>query len=200
MKTLLYTGLGVLCAQAVSAQIDSRVIHNYNEFGVGYQYVDADGADGHGVTGGGSVDINNILLGGAANYVWFDDADAEAWSVGAFAGYVVRLMDNHLNIIPRVGVSYNEISVDFGGGGSAVENFVGIAPGITGSYAINNQISVNGGYTYTQDIDDDVDVEAHGFSVGTRVAIAESLGLNLNAFFVEDEGFTGVSAILSWHF
>ena len=44
MKTFIYTAMGLLCASIVVADpIDSKVIHNYNQFGVGYNYVDADG-------------------------------------------------------------------------------------------------------------------------------------------------------------
>ena len=206
MKTIIYAVMGLLCAAAVvAAPIDSTVIHNYTYFGVGYNYVDADDADGHGVVGTVSMDLNNFLVGGGANYTWFsvddfDDVDLESWSAGGFAGYVFRLMDNHINIIPRVGVSYNEASIDFGSFGGDVENFVSIEPGITLSYAINNHISLNGGYTYIQDLDDDIDVEAHTFSVGTRIALAEHLGLDLNAFFEEEQGFSGAAAILSWHY
>ena len=200
MKKLIYTAAGLLCASVLGAAepIDSPVIHNYNQFGVGYNYVEADDVEGHGVVGGFSMDLSTFLLGASANYVWFDDA--EAWSVGGLAGYIVRLMDNHINIIPRVGVSYNEFSFDFGPFGSAVANYVSIEPGVTLSYAINNHISLNGGYTYVQDLDDDIDVEAHTFSLGAAFALAERLGLNVNALFAEEQGFSGATAILSWHF
>ena len=192
--------MGLLCASILVAAepIDSKVIHNYDQFGVGYNYVEADDIDGHGVVGSVSMDLNNFLIGAGANYIWFDDA--ESWSVEGFAGYILRLMENHINIIPRVGVGYNEVSVDLGPFGDADADVVTIRPGITLSYAINNHISLNGGYTYIQDIDGDVDVELHTFSLGTRVAIAENLGVNLDVLFEEEEGFSGVAAILSWHF
>jgi hypothetical protein len=200
MKILVYTAAGLLCASVLVAEpINSPVIHNYNQFGVGYEYVDADGVDGHGVVGTFSADLGNFLLGAGGDYIWYDEFDAESWRATALAGYIVRLMENHINIIPRVGVAYNELSIDAGPFGF-VQNFVSIEPGITLSYAINNRISLNGGYTYVQDIDDDIDVEAHTFSLGGTVALAERLGLNVNGLFEEDEGFTGVTAILSWHF
>src|SRR5688572_17147226 len=203
MKTFIYTALGLLCAGVlVAAPIDSKVIHNYNQFGIGYKYVDAgDDVTGHGVNGTVSVDLSNFLLGAGGNYVWYDEFDAESWSAGGFAGYVLRLMENHINIIPRVGIAYNEISTDAGPFGF-VENVVTLEPGITLSYAINNRISLNGGYTYVQDIEsDDLSFDAaHTFSVGTSIALVERLGLNLNALFEEEQGFSGVTAILSWHF
>ena len=83
-----------------------------------------------------------------------------------------------------------------------VENVVTLEPGVTLSYAINNRISLNGGYTYIQDIEsDDLQFEAaHTFNLGTRVALTENLGLNLHALFEEEQGFSGATAILSWHF
>jgi hypothetical protein len=201
MKTSICTAMGLLCASTLVAAepIDSKVIHNYDQFGVGYTYVERDDLEGHGVIGTLSMDLNNFLIGGGANYIWFDDA--ESWTAGAFAGYILRLMENHINIIPRVGVSYNEVSVDLGPFGDADADFVGIEPGITLSYAINNRVSLNGGYTYIQDIDGDIDdVERHTFSLGTRVAVAENLGLNFDVLFEEEQGFSGVAAILSWHF
>ena len=83
-----------------------------------------------------------------------------------------------------------------------VANVVTLEPGVTLSYAINNRISLNGGYTYIGDItSDDLQFEAaHTFSLGTSIALAERLGLNLNALFEEEQGFSGATAILSWHF
>ena len=202
MKTFICAAAGFLCASILVAAdpIDSKVIHNYNQFGVGYNYVDGDDVDGHGVIGTASVDLNNFLLGGGANYVWFDDA--ESWSVEGFAGYIVRLMENHINIIPRVGVGYNQVSVDLGSFGDVDGDVVTIRPGITLSYAINNHISLNGGYTFVGDIEsDDLQFDsAHTFSVGTSIALVERLGLNLHALFEEEQGFSGATAILSWHF
>ena len=204
MNKLIYTVTGLLCAPSLFADaIDSKVIHNYTEVGVGYKYVDLDDVDGHGVVGGGSIDLNNFLLGVSASYVWLDEGDAEAWRTGAFAGYVVRLMENHLNIIPRIGLSYNEVSVDASGpfDDGGVENFVGLEPGITISYAINNRVSVHGAYTFVGDIEVfDVGTTVHEFTIGTRVALADRLGLNLNGHFADEEGFAGISGILSWHF
>ena|SRR5688572_540658 len=204
MKTFIYTALGLLCAGVlVAAPIDSKVIHNYNQFGIGYKYVDAgDDVTGHGVNGTVSVDLSNFLLGAGGNYVWYDEFDAESWSAGGFAGYILRLMENHINIIPRVGIAYNEVTIDAGPFDFA-EDGATLEPGVTLSYAINNHISLNGGYTYVQDLDDHGDLvweAAHTFSLGTRLAIAERLGLNLNALFAEEQGFSGATAVLSWHF
>src|SRR5688500_20363635 len=81
MKTSIYTGFGLLCACAVSAQIDSKVIHNYNEIGVGYQYLHSDDVDGHGFIGRASVDLNNVLLGVSGGFNSIDDFDGETWGV-----------------------------------------------------------------------------------------------------------------------
>jgi hypothetical protein len=100
MKRSIYTGLGLLCACAAGAQIDSRVIHNYNEIGVGYQYLHSDDIDGHGFIAGASTDLSNVLLGISGGYTWIDDFDAETWGVVGSVGYAIRLMENHINIIP----------------------------------------------------------------------------------------------------
>ena len=93
MKTIIYTAVGLLCTSTLVADpIDSKVIHNYNQFGVGYTYVERDDLDGHGVIGSASVELSNFLIGGGGNYIWFnepdgfDNADAQGWSAGAFAG------------------------------------------------------------------------------------------------------------------
>ena len=203
MKTLIYTAMGLLCAVAVVADpIDSKVIHNYSQFGLGYNYVEADDVNGHGVIGSVSVELSNFLIGAGGNYIWFDEFDAEGWSAGGFAGYILRLMENHINIIPRVGLKYNEVSVDLGPFEDADTGVTTLEPGITLSYAINNHISLNGGYTYVGEISsDNIQFDSvHTFSVGTRIAITENLGLNLDALFQEEQGFSGATAILSWHF
>ena len=115
------------------------------------------------------------------------------WTVGAGVGYVFRLEENHVNIIPRFGVSYSEADVP-GGSASATT----IQPGILLSYAFNNTLSVNGGYTYGRDVDSSADV--HGFSVGSQVALSKRLGLNLNVLFTDENGFSGASAGFTYHF
>ena len=200
MKKCIYTGLGLVCAYAACGQIDSKVIHNYNEIGVGYQYLHSDDVDGHGFIARASTDLNNLLLGISGGYTWIDDFDAETWGVAGSVGYAIRLMENHINIIPRVGVGYSEATVDFGPFGSDTEGFASIQPGITVSYAINNQISLNASYSYLRDIDEDFDIEDHGFGVGARFALNESWGLDVGVGFDDEEGFTGIGGMISWHY
>src|SRR5437867_7422659 len=133
MKRILIITLALAWAhQIVAAEgINSKVIHDYTELGVGYTYVDDFGGDhGHGVLGHSSVDMHDLLFQVSGGYVWGDDVNA--WSVGADLGYAIRLIRNHINIIPRVGVGYSRVLPE--GTGSA--DFWSIAPGITLSYAI----------------------------------------------------------------
>jgi hypothetical protein len=83
MKRVLIFTFAIACAHQIMAQegINSKVIHNYTEFFVGYQYVDDFGADhGHGVVGHSSVDMYNLLFDINGGYVWGDGADA--WNAG----------------------------------------------------------------------------------------------------------------------
>lgn len=73
-----------------------------------------------------------------------------------------------------------------------------ISPGISLSYAFNNYFSVNAGYRYGYDLDTEDD--GHGFSVGAECAVTDSVGMGASVHFNEEEGFTGVSAGISFHF
>ena len=83
MKTFIYTAMGLLCASTLVAAepIDSKVIHNYNQIGIGYNYVESDDLDGHGVIGTASVDLNNFLLGGGGKYIWFNEPEGSTTSM-----------------------------------------------------------------------------------------------------------------------
>jgi len=78
MKRILVITLVVVWAHQIVASegINSRVIHDYTEFGVGYPYVDDfGGGHGHGVLGHSSVDMHNLLFQVNGGYVWGDDVD-----------------------------------------------------------------------------------------------------------------------------
>jgi hypothetical protein len=59
---------------------------------------------------------------------------------------------------------------------------------------------VNAGYTYFRDLDEDFDIEDHGFGVGARFALGESVGLDVGVSFDDEDGFTGVGGMISWHY
>ncbi|HMJ67197.1 MAG TPA: hypothetical protein VK615_17765 [Candidatus Binatia bacterium] len=198
MKRVLTFAFAIVCVHQIMAQqegINSKVIHNYTEFFVGYQYVDDFGADqGHGVVAHSSVDMNNFLFDVNGGYVWGDGADA--WNAGGGLGYVVRLMRNHINIIPRFGMTYNKLEPE---NIDSIDTTT-IEPGITLSFALNNWISVNGNYTYVRDVDFGKDLDAHTYGGGARIALTETLGLDVGARFADGQGFTSAFAGLSMHF
>jgi hypothetical protein len=49
-----------------------------------------------------------------------------------------------------------------------------------------------------RDIDDGDD--SHGLTVGTRIALMERLGLNIQSAFTDGQGFSGITAGLSFHY
>src|SRR5258705_6172793 len=181
MKTIVGITLGLVCAQQLMGEeIYSKVIHQDTYIGAGYEYfhdIGNSGAKAHGVFGAGSYDYHNVLFGVSGGYAWGDE-DVDFWRAGGSLAYVVRLMENHVNIVPRVGIFYNEVLFN---GNS--DNVTTINPGITLSYAFNNQLSINGGDTYGHDINFDNQGDQHNFNSGSRPAIAENVGLDLPADF-----------------
>ena len=206
IKTLI-TSVALLCGHALLAgEIESQVIHNYSQIGVSYGYLHDIGnsdVNAHGVIGDYSFDLRNFVIHLSGGSFWGDDdlgvdADLDLWTIAGGAGYVFRLYENHINIIPRFEVGYTETSLKVPGFGKFRDDATTILPGVTVSYALNNRISVDGGYTYIRDIDHGED--SHGLSVGTSIALMEQLGLNVHAAFADGQGFSGITAGLSFHY
>jgi hypothetical protein len=206
IKTFM-TSVALLCVQTLLAEeIQSRVIHNYSQIGVSYGYLHDIGnsdVNANGVLGDYSFDYRNVIFHVNGGAFWGDDdlginADVELWTIAGGVGYVFRFYENHINVIPRFEVGYSEISVKVPGFGTSRDHSTAILPGVTLSYALNNRISVDGGYTYSRDVDNGDD--GHGFTVGTHVALLEQLGLNVQAAFAEGRGFTGITAGFSFHY
>ena len=192
-------GLLAVSSLGFAAEIDSGVIHNYDYLGVGYGYLHelADDLNAHGGVGQFSFEEQNFILSAGGGYFWGDNddvADVELWNASASLGYVIRLAENHLNIIPSFGGGYSEIDVE--GAGSA--DSWSILPSISLSYALNNRISIGGGYTYAYNLD--AEEETHLFNAGAKFALLHQVGLSVNAIFAEDEGFQGVTAGVEFHF
>jgi len=198
MKRVLTFAFAIACAHQIMAQqegITSKVIHNYTEFGVGYTYVDEFAADhGHGAIAHSSVDMHNVLFNVRGGYVWGDGADA--WNIGADLGYIVRLARNHVNIIPRFGMTYNKLEPD----NIDSIDISTIDPGITLSFAFNNWVSIAGNYTYVRDVDFGKHSDAHTYGPAARIALTETMGLDVGATFADGEGFMSAFAGLSFHF
>ena len=207
MKLGVIAVIGMLAAAAtglIGAEIDSKVIHDYNYFALGYGYLhdiaDAD-VDGHGPVGEISFEQNNFVLAVSGGYFWVTDTgstDINLWDVSASLGYVLRVMGNHLNIIPRFGGSYSGIQVDDPTFGDESDESWSILPGVSLSYAFCSRFAINGGYTYAYNFD--AEDEDHLFHAGATFALLEQLGLSVNASFSKEFGFTGIAAGVEFHY
>lgn len=209
MKRVLLLPLALAGIQFGAAEeLNSSVIHNYRYIGVGYDYFYSDQMqlpDGHGIFAFGSYEYENFLFGiGGGNVRGENRAvEVETWDVYGEVGYVFRFFKNQLNLIPSFGIGYSEsrqtLHVPFF---PFVLEFdsdaTGIAPGLTASYAFNHQVSVNAGYSYGYDLD--AHDGAHTFSVGAACAVTREIGLGVGVHFEAEEGFTGLSTGISFHF
>ena len=199
MKRVLVLTLALVCANQLMAAegegINSRVIHHYTELGVGYEFFEeVAGGTAHGARAHTSVDMDNILFDVNGGYAW-GKGDLEFWGVGAGIGYVVRLMRNHINIIPRFGMSYDKFEF-----GDAEDSVTTIQPGATLSFAINNRLSVGGNYTYVRALDNNEE-DVHTFGPIARFAITESMGLDFGARFqTEGQAFVSAFGGVTFHF
>jgi hypothetical protein len=189
---------------AIAQEINSGVIHNYNFVGVSYDYVYGDNAsDLHGGSGVVSYDLNNFLVAVGGGYQQGGgNPEIETWSGFGSIGYVLRLQENHINVIPSFGIGYSKSTATFQfppffSFKSTVES-TAISPGLFGSYAFNNWFSVNAGYAYGYDVETSDD--AHGFFGGAECALTEQVGVGISARFSEGQGFTGVSTGVHFHF
>jgi hypothetical protein len=206
MKTGLVAIAGMLSVACglTAREIDSRTIHNYDYFSIGYGYlhdVDDSGVNGHGAVGEFSFEEHNFLIAVTGGYFWPDDtgsADVKLWNVSPGVGYVLRLAENHVNIIPRVAVDYSGIDINDPVFGNERDESWFFLPGVFLSYAINNRFAINGGYTYSYKFDNwDRD---HLFSAGAAVAIVDPVDLAVTASFSKDFGFTGIVGALKFHY
>lgn len=199
-RTLWLTTLALLSTLNLRAEpIDSKVIHNYTFIGAGYQYAEGDnGPDGHGGGGVISYDYNNFLFSLGGGYLTAGDSPKfEVMSVSGSVGYVFRLQENHLNIVPHFGLGFSENQITFGPFSSDSDT-TALLPGISLSYAFNDRFSVNASYGYSYDIDRDTD--GNSVSLGAELAVTENVGVDISAHFVEEQGFTGATAGISFHF
>ncbi|HEX5222121.1 MAG TPA: outer membrane beta-barrel protein [Verrucomicrobiae bacterium] len=203
VRVLLLLSLTMGLSSLAAEEIDSKVIHQYKYVAVNYDYVDGQGGpDGHGGSGFVSYEFKNFLFGVGGGYVQAgDNPQLSTWTVNGQVGYVFRLLENHINIIPSFGGGYAESTFSFNLPGFEFESTADspfIAPGVSASYAFNNYVSVNAGYTYGYNLDTEEDVNA--FSVGAECAVTEAIGLGVSVAIDTENGFTGVSAGVRFHF
>lgn len=199
------TGMLAMAACSFAAEeINSRVIHDYNFFGVGYSYLHdvADlEVDGHGPVAAFSFEEANFVLGVSGTYAWLEDigdADVNLWDVSASIGYVARLANNRINIIPRFGGLYSGIQIDDSAFGDADEETWSIIPGVGLSVALCNWFALDAGYTYLYNFD--AEDEDHLLSAGGKVALAHQIGVGVHANFSKEFGFTGVTGVFEFHY
>jgi hypothetical protein len=197
--------MGASACQLLPAEVNGKVIHHYTFVGGGYGFLHdvGDELNAHGVFANASFEEHNVVMTFGGAYFWGDDdlgidADVTLWDLNASVGYVVRLAENHLNIIPRFGAAYAEAAVDVPDFGTERADAWSIAPGATVSYALNNRIAVAGSYAYVYNLE--VEEGNHAFSVGPKFAIFERVGVGVSATFDDEEGFTGVFAGVELHF
>jgi hypothetical protein len=103
-----------------------------------------------------------------------------------------------VNIIPRVAFGYSGIDIKAPLFGNARDDSWSFLPGISLSYAINNRFAINGGYTYSYNIDNWH--KDHLFSAGGAVAIVEQINLAVTASFSNVSGFTGINGAVEFHY
>lgn len=204
----LVTLLSVAGQAVLADELESGVIHNYRFIGGGYGYLhdiaDSD-FNAHGAVGLLSFEEQNLVLGASGGYFWGeedDPIDFTTWNANVSLGYVVRLMGNHLNIIPNVGGGYSEVELEIRdpllGTFTVTEESWSIFPGIGVSYAITHQFAINGSYAWGYNFDSEED--DHLFSAGAKFAILEKVGLSANANFSAEFGFSGAVAAVEFHF
>jgi hypothetical protein len=172
------------------------MIHHYNfvEGGYGYLHDIGDSINAHGVYGQFSFEEHNVVMTFGGGHFWGDES-LNFWNLNTSVGYVVRLAQNHLNIIPRFGAVYSAVDnteTSFG------DETWSIAPGATLSYALNKRIALAGTYAYAYNLD--AEEGDHTFSVGPKIAIFERVGVSVNALLSDEEGFLGVTAGVEFHF
>lgn len=199
MKRVWLFTLALVAVNQVGAAegegINSKVIHHYTQFSVGYQFFeDVGGGTAHAVIASTSVDMNNLLFSVGGGYGWGPD-DLEFWAVGGDVGYIIRLLRNRVNIIPRFGMSYNRAEA-----GPAEDSVTTIEPGLSGSFAINNRLSVGGSYTYVRALDNNEE-DGHVFGPRARFALTETMGLDIGAQFTDEgKAFQSAFAAVNFHF
>ena len=197
MKRVLVLTLALVCANQLMAAeaINSKVIHHYTELGIGYEFFEeVAGGTAHGLRAHTSVDMDNLLFDVNGGYAW-GKGDLEFWGVGAGLGYIVRLARNHINIIPRFGMSYDKAEF-----GDAEDSVTTIQPGILGSFALNNRVSVGGYYTYVRALDNNEE-DAHTFGPIARFAVTENMGIDIGARFrTEGQAFVSAFGGVTFHF
>jgi hypothetical protein len=208
MKTCLFAILGILCAGHLLAQeIDSEVIQRYSYVSLSFGYVPGHG-DLPALAGyqlDGSFEYRNYLA--WLNLENFEDTGnavfgAEMNRTSGGIGYVVRLDRNHINIIPRLGVSYLKINQtddnNLLGTPTTLVETTAMVPSVMFSYAFNNRFSLDAGYGLGVDVDSGATVSQ--LNLGATFAFAKRWAVRLAGTLASDQNYNGLFAGVGFHF
>lgn len=196
MKRFMLVLFVLAGAWARAEEINSDVIHNYNFLALRYGYEpDAVGSsDANGGIVELSADVKNIIFDVSASYAVANTSpELNLWNLTGTVGYAIRLLENRVNIIPRIGGGYYE--ADASGLSASTTT---IEPGLAASFAFNNWLSIGAAYRYVYATDTETHV--NDFSVGPQVALGKKIGFDFRVDFNDHGGFSGVEAGFSFHY
>jgi hypothetical protein len=197
MKISLFAILSMLCAGRLLAQEaaepDSKVINQYSYVNLSLGCIPARDNVFVGVRFDGSLEYNDFLLWLKAGE--FGNAFDDMSRVSGGVGYAVRLDHNRINIVPRLGVSYQETTEsDLFDNSTTVKSTV-FEPSITFSYAFNSRFSLDAGYAL-----DVGNSSASQLNLGATLAFAKRWGVRLEGTIATDQNYNGLFAGVAFHF
>jgi hypothetical protein len=190
MKTsrlsIFVTASAALITSATAEQLESKVIHNYDQANIGFAFlgnpVIGSDADAYGFTSGVSSEVaKNLLVSLRGSSAWGSDdklgLSGNIWGVSPSVGLILRFAENHVNLIPHVDYSYSEASISNKYDGTSH----GIAGGVTLSLAKNDRFAFLVDYSFGSPIAENVNsldyLGAHSITVGPTVRLTEKVGM-----------------------
>lgn len=190
-STLIAALFSPLVVTANAEELNSKVLNNYNAVSAAYAYSSSAliGADvaAHGFGLGISTEVQkNIILGASFSEMFAsnDTVSGQSWNLSPTIGYAVRLMDNHLNIVPKVSYGFGHASLDHSGISDDTHSITG---GALVSYALNNKLGMGVEYGYQSSLKDGKYfgvADAHKITVGPTYALSDIFGVFAKATIV----------------
>ncbi len=190
-STLIAALFSPLVVTANAEELNSKVLNNYNAVSAAYAYSSSAliGADvaAHGFGLGISTEVQkNIILGASFSEMFAsnDTVSGQSWNLSPTIGYAVRLMDNHLNIVPKVSYGFGHASLDHSGISDDTHSITG---GALVSYALNNKLGMGVEYGYQSSLKDGKYfgvADAHKITVGPTYALSDVFGVFAKATIV----------------
>ena len=183
-NTVYLAALIIASAVVKAEELDSKVLNNYNAVSAAYQYSSSAllGSDvqAHGFGLGLSTEVyKNFILGASFSEVFAsnDSISGQSWNLSPTIGYAIRLMDNHLNIVPKVSYGFGHTGLDHSGLSDDTHSITG---GALVSYALNNKLGIGVEYGYQSSLKDGKYfgvADAHKIAVGPTYAISDVFGV-----------------------